>query len=137
MIRKSLMHIIAAARKEIVDLHVLLQNWFCGEGVVEPRAILDHFTPDYQMVGAAGRPISREAFAGALPKLFGSRPGLVMEIEDVAVIASFKDGHLVTYKEIQTQNGNRNERWSVVMFRTGSAQQVLLWQYLQETFLAV
>lgn len=129
------MTLTAVAHKEIVDLHVLLQSWFRGEGEANPETILSHFTADYMMVGAAGRPLSRDAFASALPKLFGSRPGLVMEIEDVAVKASFPDGHLVTYKERQTQDGTRNERWSAVVFRTSAETQDLLWQYLQETFL--
>jgi len=131
------MDLKVAAHKEIVDLHVLLQSWFRGEGEASPQLILNHFTPDYAMLGAAGRPVARETFAEVLPKLFGSRPSLVMEIEDVVVRASFSDGYFVTYKEIQTQNGKRDERGSAVMFRKGTAEQPLLWQYLQETFFAI
>ena len=130
------MDVTAIAEKEIVDLHVLLQEWFRGEGEADPQPILNHMTQGYCMVGAAGRPILRDTFAAALPKLYGSRPGLVMEIKDVVVRATGADGHLVTYKEIQTQDGSSNERWSAVLFQPGDNAQPLLWHYLQETFLA-
>lgn len=130
------MDVTAIAHKEIVDLHVLLQAWFRGEGEADPQPILNHMTQGYFMVGAAGRPISRDSFAAALPKLYGTRPGLVMEIRDVAVEASGAGGHLVTYKEIQTQDGSSKERWSVVLFQPDGNTQQFLWHYLQETFLA-
>lgn len=125
----------SAASAEIVELHVLLQNWFCGQGANDPRALLEHFTPDFRMVGAAGRPIGRDAFADVLPSLYGSRPGLVMKIHDVNIQASVGNSLLATYREEQTQGDTRTERWSGVLLVPDSTGEKLLWNYLQETFL--
>lgn len=63
-----------AASFEILELHRLLQDWFCGEGSESPLGILDRIASGYLMVGAAGRVITREDFAAVLPALRGSRP---------------------------------------------------------------
>ncbi|GBQ32899.1 hypothetical protein ACLRDC_08340 [Gluconacetobacter sacchari] len=127
--------LLKAAHDEIVALHVVLQAWFRGEGTSDPATVLKHFTPDYAMVGAAGRLLPVETFATALPTLHGSRPGLVMTIEDVALRHVFPGGLLATYREIQTQGETRTERWSSVTFAEGP-DDTLLWAFLQETFCA-
>ncbi|MFT8674996.1 MAG: hypothetical protein ABF990_09745 [Acetobacter sp.] len=126
---------LKAATQEIVDLHVLLQAWFRGEGSENPQDIIDHFAPGYEMVGAAGRRIGLDGFAAALPKLRGSRPGLVMEIEDVAIHTRVGDALLATYREVQTQGESRTERWSSALFVPGSTATGLAWSFLHETFL--
>lgn len=123
-----------AASFEILELHRLLQDWFCGEGSESPLGILDRIASGYLMVGAAGRVITREDFAAVLPALRGSRPGLVMEIRDVRVCQTFKGGMLAFYREIQTQGEVRTERWSSVLFNDASNGKGLLWKHLQETF---
>ncbi|GBR54006.1 hypothetical protein [Gluconobacter sphaericus] len=124
----------SAASAEIIELHRLLQDWFCGVGSSDPKDILDRMTPDYMMVGAAGRLVTFEMFTKVLPSLRGSRPGLVMEIEDVKVLHAFEGGMLAFYREIQTQGETRTERWSSVLFCAAGQGEQLLWKHLQETF---
>lgn len=124
----------SAASAEIIELHRLLQDWFCGVGSSNPQDILDRMTPDYLMVGAAGRLVTLEMFAKVLPSLRGSRPGLVMQIEDVRILDVFDGGILAFYREIQTQGDTKTERWSSVLFRNAEQGKQLLWKYLQETF---
>ncbi len=125
--------LLKTVQDEVVALHIVLQAWFRGEGANDINTVLKHFTPDYAMVGAAGRLLPLETFAKALPSLHGSRPGLVMTIEDVTLRHVFPGGVLATYREIQTQGETRTERWSSVTFRE-EQKGTLLWTFLQETF---
>lgn len=125
---------LEAASFEVLELHRLLQDWFGGVGPETPEEILSHMAPGYLMVGAAGRVVTREDFATVLPKLRGSRPGLVMEIHDVRVCETFYGGMLAFYREIQTQGDAKTERWSSVLFLKAPDGRALLWKHLQETF---
>ncbi|MBM9400066.1 hypothetical protein JUN65_00445 [Gluconacetobacter azotocaptans] len=125
-----------AVTKEIVELHRLLQAWFCGEGTNDPEVILERFDPGYMMVGAAGRVVSYEDFQKILPALHGSRPTLVMQISDVRVCHTFEGGVLAFYREVQTTGESCNARWSSVMFLFSEDGQALRWRHLHETFVA-
>ncbi|MFT8423218.1 MAG: hypothetical protein ABF665_17200 [Gluconacetobacter sp.] len=125
--------LLKTVENEVIALHVVLQAWFRGEGTDDTGSVLKHFAKNYTMIGAAGRVLPLEAFAKALPTLRGSRPGLVMTIENVMLRHVFPGGVLATYREIQTQGETRTERWSSVTFQrepTGT----LLWTFLHETF---
>ncbi|GBQ94894.1 hypothetical protein AA23498_2138 [Acetobacter nitrogenifigens DSM 23921 = NBRC 105050] len=117
---------------EVVDLHVVLQAWFRGEGGNDPSVVTRHFDADFQMVGAAGRVLSCAVFAAALPGLYGSRPGLVMEIQNVEIRHVFNGGVVGFYREIQTQGEQRTERWSSVVLVDG--EEGFVWKQLHETF---
>lgn len=124
--------ILKALKTEIMDLHVVLQAWFRGEGENDPSTVIRHFDADFQMVGAAGRVLSCAVFAAALPSLYGSRPSLVMEIQNVEIRHIFNGGIVGFYREIQTEEEKRTERWSSVVLV--NREDGFVWKQLHETF---
>lgn len=122
------------AAEEIFELHRVLQDWFRAEGTDDPSVVLAAFDPSFRMVGAAGKIVTYDTFAANVPKMRGSRPGLVMQISDVAVWFQQGDIALVTYRETQRQDGAETERWSSALLRDAPGQARPIHLHLQETF---
>ena len=124
------------AAAEIDALHRLLQAWFRGEGRDDPAPILQHFDDGFLMVTPAGRLLPFAAFAAALPAMRGTRPGLVMEITEVAVRYEAAGSALVTYRERQVTPGTANDRASTALLLDRPGRAVPVWRHLSETMIA-
>ncbi len=123
------------AAAEIDALHRLLQAWFRAEGSDDPAPVLAHFDEDFLMVSPAGRLIPFAAFAAGFPTLRGTRPGLVMEISEVAVRHHAAGVALVTYRERQITPALTNDRISTALLLDRPDRPSPVWRHLQETML--
>jgi hypothetical protein len=123
------------AAAEIDALHRLLQAWFRAEGSDDPAPVLAHFDEDFLMVSPAGRVIPFAAFAAGFPTLRGTRPGLVMEISEVAVRYHGPGAALVTYRERQITPTLSNDRISTALLLDDPGRPTPVWRHLQETML--
>ncbi len=123
------------AAAEIDALHRLLQAWFRAEGSDDPAPIFAHFDDDFLMISPAGRLIPFAAFAAGFPTLRGTRPGLVMEITDVAVCHHTPGAALVTYRERQITPALTNDRISTALLLDRPDRPTPVWRHLQETML--
>ncbi|MER2533845.1 MAG: hypothetical protein ABTQ31_01615 [Rhizobiaceae bacterium] len=124
------------AQAEVLDLHRVLQAWFRGEGDMNPDLVLSHFDGRFRMVGAAGTVAGRADLAAGLPKMWGSRPSLVMEIGDLAVPRVEGTVAIVVYRETQRQNAEVNHRWASAALLDRGADATPAWLTLQETWCA-
>jgi hypothetical protein len=123
------------AAAEIDALHRLLQAWFRAEGTDDERAVLSHFDEGFVMVTPAGRILSYVDFAKALPSMRGTRPGLVMEITDVALRHADTRSALVTYRERQILGEQATDRLSTALLLDRPDRPTPVWRHLQETML--
>ncbi|MFD2236581.1 DUF4440 domain-containing protein [Aureimonas populi] len=121
------------ALAEIDGLHRVLQAWFRGEGGDDAAKVMERFDEAFHMVGAAGNLLSHEGMAAALPRMRGSRPTLVMEIEDVTLRALSQAGALITYREVQRQDSGTTQRWSTALLVDRPDRPTPVWALLQET----
>lgn len=124
------------AQAEVLDLHRVLQAWFRGEGDMNPDLVLSHFDARFRMVGAAGTVVGRADLAAGLPKMWSSRPSLVMEIDDLAIHSTEGSVAMVVYREIQRQTGDLNRRWASALLLDRGADATPAWLTLQETWCA-
>jgi hypothetical protein len=126
----------AAASAEIDALHRLLQAWFRAEGDADPAAIRARFDEGFIMVAPSGKLITHEQFSGGLPGMRGSRPSLIMEIEDVVVRHATDTSALVTYLERQIQDSGTTLRVSTALLLKRPDRPTPVWRHLHETFIA-
>ena len=127
---------IPNALAEIDALHRVLQAWFRAEGAQNPGKVLSHFDPGYTMVTATGKLISYEAFQAGLPAMWGTRPGLVMQISQQAVCHSGSGWAVLTYHERQHLNRSFTDRFSTVLMLDRGEAAGPVWRHLQETMIA-
>jgi hypothetical protein len=123
------------AAAEIDGLHRLLQAWFRGEGGDDPAPVLQRFDEGFLMITPAGRLLPFAAFAAGFPALRGTRPGLVMEITEVAVRHESAGSALVTYRERQVTPGAANDRASTALLLDRRDRAVPVWRHLSETMI--
>lgn len=124
------------ALAEIDGLHRVLQAWFRAEGEQDQAAVLAHFDPGYTMITPGGKLLTLDNFRGALPGLWGSRPGLVMEITGETVVQAAPDFAVMTYNERQTLAGTVTDRFSTVLMVQQPGTDRPIWRHLQETMIA-
>lgn len=122
------------AAAEIDDLHRVLQAWFRAGGPDDADAVMARFDEDYRMVGAAGGVVTFEKMRAALPTMRGSRPTLVMEIDEVEIRHLAGDCAVITYREVQTQDSGVTTRWSTAVLLDRADRPTPVWKALQETF---
>lgn len=124
------------ALAEVDALHRVLQAWFRGEGAQDPELLRRHFDPAFTMVTTAGKLITYAAFEAGLPAMWGSRPGLVMEITHETVRHSGPGLALLTYNERQHLGGAFTDRFSTVLMLDRGDAACPAWRHLQETMIA-
>lgn len=124
------------ALAEIDGLHRALQAWFRAEGEQDPQLVLSHFDEGYTMVTPAGKLLTFATFKAAVPGMWGSRPGLVMEITEETLLHSGPGFALMTYKERQHLAGSLTDRYSTVLMLDRGEGATPAWRHLQETMIA-
>lgn len=124
------------ASAEIILLHEQIEAWFRDgalPGALE--ALVACFDDAFQMVTIRGDLLDRDGVRELFARLGGSRPGVAITIDQVAVKVTQADGWLVTYREVQVMpDGTSNRRHSAAWLRR-SHEGRPRWAYLQETAL--
>ncbi|PVZ12654.1 MULTISPECIES: nuclear transport factor 2 family protein [unclassified Pseudomonas] len=116
---------------EVIDLHILIEALFArGEG--SSAALMEHFDPSFTMVTTAGAAISLDQVSALFHSQAAKQPGLQIEVSNVDILAEWKTGAVVSYRETHTTAGNPSRsRFSTALFSLVNGKAV--WRHLQET----
>jgi hypothetical protein len=123
------------ALAEIDGLHRVLQAWFRAEGEQDPALVLSHFDPGYTMITPAGKLITLDTLRAGLPAMWGSRPGLLMEITGETLLQAAPGLAVLHYQERQHLNGGVTDRLSTVLMLDRGDAATPAWRHLQETMI--
>lgn len=123
-----------AAIESTYSLHVLIQTVFNQAGTAQELAeMVSYFSPDFEMVGAAGKRIQYEQVVQLFSNNQGKMPDLKIEISDAEVILQKDDAILMNYTETHYKEAGTTRRRALVLLTEEHGKMV--WRYLQETFL--
>ena len=137
--------LLAAARTEIEDFHVLFDEWFPGlcpqsEDLLETR-LGSRLAQDFQLIYPGGGVLDRASLIDGVRQSYAKSPGYKTQIRDVRLRPMESDGYiLANYEEWQKNAANstppNNGRLSSVVFRILSDDPIKLeWLHLHETWL--
>ncbi|NIG55187.1 hypothetical protein [Chitinophaga sp. Cy-1792] len=107
----------AKAIAMVMDFHVAIEKWFCGEASLSADQLLQYFSSDFEMTGAAGKTMNYQELAAWLPKAKGAKPGMVIRVSPPEVFSTFCYT-LVYYEETQEVGETLTTRRSSAIFRT-------------------
>lgn len=124
-----------AAIQSTYTLHELIQAVFNEKNTDEQlEQLIEYFTQDFEMVGAAGKRIQYEQVLQLFKNNQGNIPDLKIEISDAEVIMQKDDAVLMNYTETHHKEAGTTSRRASVLLVEQEGQ--MYWRYLQETFLA-
>lgn len=125
----------ARAAQAVIDLHVVLEDWFNARCDKDPSLVTRHFDDRFRMISPLGKTTLMADFAKALPNLHGVRPGLKMEISAIDARWANETCALVAYQEKQTQGETVTIRLSTAALLADPGRRDPQWLHLQETWL--
>lgn len=119
---------------EVIAAHVAIENWLNqGEGSAE--ALICRFSPDFTMIPINGTRMDHQAVSAFFLWARASRPGLKIVVDSAAILAEWRDGAAVSYRETHALPGKaETARWSTVLFRL--QEEKIIWRHLHETAIA-
>ena len=119
---------------EVIAAHVAIENWLNqGEGSAD--ALMRRFSPDFTMIPINGMRMDHQSVSVFFREARASRPGLKIVIDNAAILAEWRDGAAVLYRETHALPGKTDTaRWSTVLFRL--QEEKIIWLHLHETALA-
>ncbi|MFB6454284.1 hypothetical protein ACE38W_03350 [Chitinophaga sp. Hz27] len=106
----------AKAIEMVMDFSVTIEKWFCGDESLTVEQLLQYFSTDFEMIGAAGKTMNFTQLADWLPGVKGAKPGIQISMKQQAVMSTFYYT-LVYYEEVQQQEEVINTRRSSALFR--------------------
>lgn len=126
--------------REIEDLHEFFEDWLSGElpNTDEAFLRLDRaLGTDFWLIHPSGEWRSRDDILTGLRQAHGSRPGLIIEFEDVQLREAGEELIAATYEEWQRSKEQKDGRLSTVVFRRAlKAPHGLRWLHVHETWLS-
>ncbi len=127
------MDIKATIQQEIETLHVLFQEWFNGS-LPEFYDIQKRFRGDFKMINPNGKIVSQEEVVTLIKNGRGKNQDIVISVDQVTLVESFNNHHLVYYRETQVEEDKiLNQRLSTALLY--QTQERLFWKFVQETWL--
>jgi len=130
------MDIVVQATEEI---NLFLQNigeWFRSDvegNKAGEAAILKNFHQDFIMITPGGLAVDFTGLSAWLPTVYGLKPDILIEVEDIKAHYVQADSVLMTYTELQYREEGDNKRIASALFIRGEDGQ-LKWHHLQETW---
>ncbi|TCB73048.1 DUF4440 domain-containing protein [Acinetobacter sp. ANC 3781] len=123
------------AIESIHTMHVLIEKIFSGVNSDEDLPLLiQHFSEDFEMVGAAGKKFKFEEVKQLFANNQGKMPDIKIEIYDEEIISHNQHTIVLTYTEKHTKESGILIRRSCAVIE--EIQDQMLWRFLQETFTA-
>ncbi|MBV8255276.1 MAG: nuclear transport factor 2 family protein [Chitinophaga sp.] len=120
------------ARKMVIDFHIAIAQWFRADKTVSIDQLLSYFSEDFHMVGPGGNAMGLAAFAAWLPGAKGSRPDIVITIDNLEIFSTFH--HTLAYYEEKQEMGNKTTvRRSSAVFKVEDGR--LKWWQLKEEWI--
>jgi len=121
---------------EVIETLKAIERWFAGtaaDDALEP--LLARFSEAFSMVTPSGGQLDKPGVGELLAGAGGRRPGCVITLGELEVIAQYEAGAIVRYREWQADDtGTRTDRLSTAVFEKQPDGRVL-WRHLHETFI--
>jgi hypothetical protein len=119
---------------EILDVHMLIQHWLAGQAAPEQLGdLLAHFSPDFSMIGLSGQRLDHAGLQRVFHAAHGTRPDLLIQIDEPQLIRHGQYLSLVSYRERQIDaQGRHSVRRSTAVFEHLDNGD-LRWLHLHET----
>jgi hypothetical protein len=122
---------------ELDDVNADVQAWYnsaADVGVLE--RLMARFSPQFSMILPNGGTLNHTTLREIFAKNGGQYPGFEIAITDMAMVAQYPCGAVVSYNEHQSDGqGKRTLRRSTAVLEL-DAQGKVMWRHLQETFCA-
>lgn len=121
------------AIESIHTMHVLIEKIFNGVSAEQDLTLLlEHFTENFEMVGAAGKKLKFEEVKQLFTDNKGKMPDIKIEIYDEKIISQNEQTIVLTYTEKHIKDSGVLVRHSCALIE--EIQGKMLWRFLQETF---
>lgn len=133
--------LVQAAKDEVLDFHVFLQDWFTGSMPMDTEYLerrLTAFHGDFRYFSPSGTIIAAGDLRGAYPDRHGFKSDITIEIKDMELRLETPGSVMVTYREVQTDPTDPDfdhVRLSTAVFRPDkAAPRGVVWFHLHEVF---
>lgn len=118
-----------------LDAHALIEQWIGQSDAPDTvlAALLSSFSPDFTMITTDGQRLPQHALPTLFASLRGTRPGLKIDIDEIAVRHTDSASVLLSYRERHAWTGGTTQRRATVLF-TAAADGEPQWAHLHETW---
>ncbi|ECH9259516.1 DUF4440 domain-containing protein [Salmonella enterica subsp. enterica] len=118
-------------KEEIIHAHAAIENWL-SKGMGSLEALIARFAADFTMITPGGVCLDYPALGAFFQALRGCRPGLVIMVEHIDLVAEWPEGAALRYREQQQLPGQAETvRWSTVILKRERGR--IVWRHLHET----
>ncbi|EAA7089466.1 TPA: DUF4440 domain-containing protein [Salmonella enterica] len=118
-------------KEEIIHAHVAIENWL-SKGMGSLEALIARFAADFTMITPGGVCLDYPALGAFFQAQRGCRPGLVIVVEHIDLVAEWPEGAALRYRERQQLPGQAETvRWSTVILKRERGR--IVWRHLHET----
>ena len=127
--------LLAAVSAEVVELHAVFEDWFCGNGPGELDRVEAVLAPNFTMVPPSGLLVQRSELLTNLSKARGLQQ-IKIEIDHLVVIWQSENAVLAGYDEVQHHAAFTTHRRSTALLsRMDVAPNGLMWRHVHETWI--
>ncbi|EBX9479565.1 DUF4440 domain-containing protein [Salmonella enterica subsp. enterica serovar Abony] len=118
-------------KEEIIHAHAAIENWL-SKGMGNLEALIARFAADFTMITPGGVCLDYPALGAFFQAQRGCRPGLVIVVEHIDLVAEWPEGAALRYRERQQLPGQAETvRWSTVILKR--ERERIVWRHLHET----
>ncbi|EFR3563050.1 DUF4440 domain-containing protein [Salmonella enterica] len=118
-------------KEEIIHAHAAIENWL-SKGMGSLEALIARFAADFTMITPGGVCLDYPALGAFFQAQRGCRPGLVIVVEHIDLVAEWLEGAALRYRELQQLPGQAETvRWSTVILKRERGR--IVWRHLHET----
>ncbi|EBC8949441.1 DUF4440 domain-containing protein [Salmonella enterica subsp. enterica serovar Bareilly] len=118
-------------KDEIIHAHAAIESWL-SKGMGSIDALIARFAADFTMITPGGVCLDYPALGAFFQAQRGGRPGLVIVVEHIDLVAEWPEGATLRYRERQQLPGQAETvRWSTVILKRERGR--IVWRHLHET----
>ncbi|EBJ6263600.1 DUF4440 domain-containing protein [Salmonella enterica] len=118
-------------KEEIIHAHAAIENWL-SKGMGSLEALIARFAADFTMITPGGICLDYPALGAFFQAQRACRPGLVIVVEHIDLVAEWPEGATLRYRERQQLPGlAETVRWSTVILKRERGR--IVWRHLHET----
>ncbi|EJC1604143.1 DUF4440 domain-containing protein [Salmonella enterica subsp. enterica serovar Braenderup] len=118
-------------KDEIIHAHAAIESWL-SKGMGSMDALIARFAADFTMITPGGVCLDYPALGAFFQAQRACRPGLVIVVEHIDLVAEWPEGAALRYRERQQLPGQAEAvRWSTVILKRERGR--IVWRHLHET----
>ncbi|ELN91415.1 membrane transport protein [Salmonella enterica subsp. enterica serovar Enteritidis str. 22558] len=104
-------------KEEIIHAHAAIENWL-SKGMGSLEALIARFAVDFTMITPGGICLDYPALGAFFQAQRACRPGMVIVVEHIDLVAEWPEGAALRYRERQQLPGQAETvRWSTVILK--------------------